>query len=87
MVGLRVFDVGGLIAWLVWFHRLRDDDPELDELDGPDDHGEPRQPVVPPTPPLPDAEPWPQRRRDHTGDREPAAPARRRAPQRVREPA
>lgn len=25
MVGFRVFDVGLLIAWLVWFFRLRDD--------------------------------------------------------------
>jgi hypothetical protein len=33
MVGLRVFDVGLLILWLVWFFRLRDDD------DGSDDDG------------------------------------------------
>ena len=33
MIGLRVFDVGALIVWLVWFFRLRDDD------DGPDDGG------------------------------------------------
>ena len=26
MVGLRVFDLGALVAWLVWFYRLRDDD-------------------------------------------------------------
>ena len=26
MVGFRVFDVGLLILWLVWFFRLRDDD-------------------------------------------------------------
>ena len=26
MVGFRVFDVGLLIVWLVWFFRLRDDD-------------------------------------------------------------
>jgi hypothetical protein len=25
MVGFRVFDVGLLVAWLVWFFRLRDD--------------------------------------------------------------
>jgi len=25
MVGFRVFDVGLLIAWLIWFFRLRDD--------------------------------------------------------------
>jgi hypothetical protein len=25
MVGFRVFDVGLLVAWLIWFFRLRDD--------------------------------------------------------------
>ena len=25
MVGFRVFDVGLLIVWLIWFFRLRDD--------------------------------------------------------------
>ena len=25
MVGFRVFDVGLLVAWLVWFYRLRED--------------------------------------------------------------
>ena len=28
MVGFRVFDVGLLILWLVWFFRLRDDDDD-----------------------------------------------------------
>ena len=28
MVGLRVFDVGALVVWLVWFFRLRDDDDD-----------------------------------------------------------
>ena len=32
MVGFRVFDVGLLVLWLVWFFRLRDD-----EDDGTDD--------------------------------------------------
>jgi hypothetical protein len=32
MVGFRVFDVGLLIVWLIWFFRLRDD--------GDDSHGE-----------------------------------------------
>ena len=31
MVGLRVFDVGLLLVWLVWFFRLRDDDDSSDE--------------------------------------------------------
>jgi hypothetical protein len=34
MVGFRVFDVGLLIVWLVWFFRLRDDGD-----DPPDDSG------------------------------------------------
>ena len=34
MVGLRVFDVGLLLVWLVWFFRLRDDDDQADD-DGP----------------------------------------------------
>jgi hypothetical protein len=88
MVGLRVFDIGALIVWLVWFFRLRDDD------DGDDDfrRGDGDAPEPDPTPggpgglrlPLPDAEPWPGRRRDHGGDRR-GAPltARRGAPEPV----
>ena len=34
MVGFRVFDVGLLVVWLVWFFRLRDDDDSTDD-DGP----------------------------------------------------
>jgi hypothetical protein len=34
MVGLRVFDVGLLLVWLVWFFRLRDDDDSSDEGGG-----------------------------------------------------
>jgi hypothetical protein len=34
MVGFRVFDVGLLVLWLVWFFRLRDDDDSGDD-DGP----------------------------------------------------
>ena len=42
MVGFRVFDVGLLIVWLVWFFRLRDDDDRPDD-DGPGGGGpEPR---------------------------------------------
>lgn len=29
MVGFRVFDVGLLIAWMVWFFRLREDGDDL----------------------------------------------------------
>ena len=31
MVGFRVFDVGLLIVWLIWFFRLRDDDDDSHE--------------------------------------------------------
>src|SRR3954447_26333038 len=31
MVGFRIFDVGLLIVWLVWFFRLRDDDDQSDD--------------------------------------------------------
>ena len=34
MVGFRVFDVGLLIVWLVWFFRLRDDDDDSHGEDG-----------------------------------------------------
>jgi hypothetical protein len=34
MIGFRVFDVGLLIVWLVWFFRLRDDDDDQPD-DGP----------------------------------------------------
>ena len=92
MVGLRVFDVGALIVWLVWFFRLRDDEDD----DGPGDDfrgggdDDPRPPDGPggDTIPLPDAAPWTQRRRDHAGDRPPAtAPARRVPVRPEREPA
>jgi hypothetical protein len=34
MVGLRVFDVGLLIVWLIWFFRLRDDDDSSEDGGG-----------------------------------------------------
>jgi hypothetical protein len=34
MVGFRVFDVGLLIVWLVWFFRLRDDGDDSPGEDG-----------------------------------------------------
>jgi len=40
MVGFRVFDVGLLIVWLVWFFRLRDDDDPSDD-DSPGGGGGP----------------------------------------------
>jgi hypothetical protein len=72
MVGLRVFDVGALIVWLIWFFRLRDGDG--DDGEGGDGGGgtkpgprPDRGPGGLPAP-LPDAAPWPTRRRDHQGD-------------------
>jgi hypothetical protein len=35
MIGFRVFDVGLLIAWLIWFLRVRDDE----DGEPPDDDG------------------------------------------------
>src|SRR5215211_6854185 len=87
MVGLRVFDLGALIVWLVWFFRHREDDDDGDDdrdwrRDAPDE--------PPPSPtgpgglelPLPEAEQARRRVRDHTGER-PAAtpPARRQLPE------
>lgn len=97
MVGFRVLDVGALVVWLVWFTRLRDSEP-VPAAPEDDGGGEEfvrrwswsRPPEPPPAPagppaldlPKPDAEPWPHRRRDHTGDRAPAvSPAR--TPRRV----
>src|SRR5262245_45331500 len=70
MVGLRVFDIGALIVWLVWFFKLRDD--EDDDGGGGGGRGPDRGPDGPP---LPDADPWPKRRRDHLGDLTPSRPA------------
>jgi hypothetical protein len=43
MVGFRVFDVGLLIVWLIWFFRLRDDDDDSHEEGGGGGEGpEPR---------------------------------------------
>ena len=61
MVGLRVFDIGALIVWLIWFFRLRDDDDDAD--DGRGGGGNAPEPDTPKGPPgglrlpLPDAAP------------------------------
>jgi len=34
MIGFRVFDVGLLVVWLVWFFRMRNDTDEGPEDDG-----------------------------------------------------
>ena len=48
VVGFRIFDVGLLVLWLVWFFRLRDDDSESSDDGGDDRGGGP--PVHPPEP-------------------------------------
>ena len=48
MIGLRVFDVGALIVWLVWFFRLRDDDDDSDDFRRGDGNApEPEEPKGP----------------------------------------
>jgi len=48
MVGLRVFDVGALVVWLVWFFRLRDDDDDGEDFGrGHGDGSEPEEPCGP----------------------------------------
>ena len=73
MVGLRVFDVGALVVWLVWFFRLRDDDDDDgdDFRRGKGGGSEPEEPCGPGglKLPLPESQPWHSRRRDHGGDR------------------
>jgi hypothetical protein len=80
MVGLRVFDVGALIVWLVWFFRLRDDDDDGEDFRRGDDEPEPDPGGSPPGLrfPLPDSAPWPVRRRDHRGGIEPRPEPQRR---------
>src|SRR3954462_6642337 len=71
MVGLRVFDVGALVVWLVWFFRLRDDDDDDgdDFRRGTDDAPDPGPKGDPPglTLPMPHAPPRPARPRDPRG--------------------
>lgn len=87
MVGLRVFDIGALVVWLVWFFRQRDDEDD-DGGGGPGGPGRGGDPDG--GPPLPDADPWPERRRDHLGDRPSSTqpsrprPVHRPAPSRIR---
>jgi hypothetical protein len=95
MVGFRVFDVGLLIVWLVWFFRLRDDD-DSSEDDGPGGGGP--QPTPGDGPgggglwlPLGPADQGRRRLRDHRGRagwprRRGAEPLPRPVPARVRQP-
>jgi hypothetical protein len=95
MVGFRVFDVGLLILWLVWFFRLRDDDDQTDD-DGPGGGGSDPRPGPGPGPsglrlPLGRARQAGRRLRDHGGRgrvprRRGAEPVPRTVPARVRQP-
>src|SRR5690606_37002554 len=44
MVGFRIFDVGLLILWMIWFFRLRDDEDDFPDDDGPGGGGPDRGP-------------------------------------------
>jgi hypothetical protein len=83
MVGFRVFDVGLLVVWLIWFFRLRDDgDDSQGEDGGGGDGGNPRPSGDGPGGngfrlPLGPARPASHRIRDHSPRH---APRRRRGP-------
>jgi hypothetical protein len=92
LVGLRVFDLGGLVLWLVWFFRQdRRDDGRDDDGGGgggggsdPPDRPQPGGPGL--DLPIADSRPWPTRLRDHGSPRRPvptprvAPPSWRRSP-------
>jgi hypothetical protein len=58
VVGFRVFDVGLLIVWMIWFFRLRDDEDDPPEDDdgggGPEPGSRPEGPGGGGGMPLPD---------------------------------
>jgi hypothetical protein len=96
VVGFRIFDVGLLLIWLIWFFRLRDDDAGPND-EGGDDGGGP--PVHPPEPSgggglglmLPGTLQTGRRLRDHSRPPKPSGrsrgePLRRPQPARVRRP-
>src|SRR3954453_4763764 len=90
LVGFRVFDLGALVAWLVWFYRLRDDPDEGGGDDGPGG-GPSAEPGPAPAGPergrrRPDAEPGPAGRRGHEGPPAHGRPPRRGAPERPARP-
>jgi len=95
MVGFRIFDVGLLIVWLVWFFRLRDDDDSAED-DGPGGGGPDPRPDRGPGPgglrlPLGRARQAALRIRDHVRPGRPprrrgAEPVPRTVPARVRQP-
>jgi hypothetical protein len=82
MVGFRVFDVGLLVVWLIWFFRLRDDGDDSQGEDGGGGGGNPRPSGDGPGGngfrlPLGPARPASHRIRDHSPRH---APRRRRGP-------
>jgi hypothetical protein len=89
MVGFRIFDVGLLVFWLIWFFRLRDDDAGPSDEGSDDDGGGP--PVHPPEPSgggglgllIPGTLRAERRLRDHTC---PPKPSRRRGGEPLRRP-
>src|ERR1700712_3483994 len=95
MVGFRIFDVGLLIVWLVWFFRLRDDDDQSDD-DGPGGGGRGPDPRNGPDGgglgrPLGGLQQGSWRARGHRMPRQPtrhrgAEPLRGPAPSRIRRP-
>ena len=85
MVGFRVFDVGLLIVWLIWFFRLRDDGEDEPGDEGGGEGPGPR--TGPESPgggglrlPLGRARPRRERIRDHSP---PRSPRRRRGPEQL----
>jgi hypothetical protein len=85
MVGLRVFDVGALVVWLVWFFRLRDDDDDGEDFGrGHGDGSEPEEPCGPGglRLPLPESQPWHATSRRQTPHRVPRRVPARHGPHR-----
>jgi hypothetical protein len=85
LVGLRVFDLGGMIVWLVWFLRRGGGNDSHEDEEGGGGGGGTRPPAGP-SPggpgldlPIAASDPWPTRLRDHGSRRRPV-PARRPAP-------
>jgi len=92
MVGFRVFDVGLLVVWLIWFFRLRDDGEEEPPDEGGGGGGGSRGPERPAGGPgggglplSPGRVPTGGRARD--GHRSPRVPDRRPSPLRGPVPA
>jgi len=89
VVGFRIFDVGLLVLWLVWFFRMREDDADAGDDGGDSGGGGP--PVHPPDPTgggglgllVPGTLRADRRLRDHT---RPPTPRHRRGGEPMRKP-